>query len=85
MVQVEAMLLGTPVIASNLPGVRVPIRLTKMGILVQPKNSEQITEAINKILKNKKKYSNQKLIKNASKIFDIKKVYKFYDNLIDEK
>jgi glycosyltransferase involved in cell wall biosynthesis len=38
MVQAEAMLLGTPVVATDLPGVKVPVSLTKMGIIVEPKN-----------------------------------------------
>lgn len=84
MVQAEAMLLGKPVIASNLPGVRIPIKLTKMGILVQPKNSFQLIKAIKQILKNKKKYSNKKLIKNAEKVYNIKKVYRFYEKLIND-
>lgn len=85
MVQAEAMIAGTPVIASNLPGVRIPIRLTKMGLIIKPKNSEQIAKAILEIFKNKNKYSNKILINNAQKIFDIKKVYEFYENLINEK
>ncbi len=85
MVQAEAMLAGTPVIASDLPGVRIPIQLTKMGIIVEPKNPKQIAQAILEILKNKNKFSNDKLIKNAQDIFDISKVYKFYENLINEK
>jgi glycosyltransferase involved in cell wall biosynthesis len=83
MVQAEAMLAGTPVIASNLPGVRVPIKLTKMGKIVEPKNSEQLSQAILEILKNKNKFVNNKLIKNAQEIFDINKVYKFYENLLN--
>jgi len=42
MVQVEALLCGTPVIATNLPGVRVVINQTGAGYLVEPKNSEDI-------------------------------------------
>lgn len=84
MVQAEAMLLGKPVIASNLPGVKMPIKLTRMGLLIKPKNSPQLIKAITKILKNKNKYSNKKLIKNAEKIFDIKKVYKFYEEIIKD-
>jgi len=76
------MLTGTPVIASNLPGVRVPIRLTKMGEIVKPKNPQQISKAIIKILKNKNKFSNNFLINKAKKIFDINKTYQFYDNLV---
>ena len=82
MVQAEAMLLGTPVVATNLPGVKIPISLTKMGEVVEPRNEKQLAEAIIKILKNRKKYTNKNLIKNAQKIFDIKKVYQFYEKLI---
>jgi len=83
MVQAEAMIAGTPVIASNLPGVRMPIKLTKMGIIVESKNTKQIKQAILEILSNRNKFSNNELIKNAKNIFDIKKVYKFYENLIN--
>ena len=85
MVQAEAMIAGTPLIAFNLPGVRIPIRLTKMGIIVEPKNVNQLSLAIKDILKNKNKFTNNQLIKNAEIIFDIKKVYKFYEILINEK
>lgn len=85
MVQAEAMLAGKPVIASNLPGVRMPIKLTKMGILIEPKNTQQIKQAIIEILNNKKRFANKELIKNADNIFNINKVYKFYEDLINEK
>jgi len=75
MVQAEAMLQGTPVIASNLPGVRVPIQLTKMGILVDTHNISSLKNALQLILHNKQKYSNQGLIHQAIKIFDSQKTY----------
>jgi len=36
--QVEAMLLGTPVVCTNIPGARCVVRATKMGKLVEPRN-----------------------------------------------
>lgn len=51
MVQVEAMLAGVRVVASDLPGVRVPVKKTGMGIVVSPKDSKKLAEAITKILK----------------------------------
>ncbi|MEK7177309.1 MAG: hypothetical protein AAB705_00605, partial [Patescibacteria group bacterium] len=69
-------------IASNLPGVRISIRLTKMGIIVEPKNVTQLSQAIENILKNGNKFSNYRLTKKANDIFDIKKTYKFYNQLI---
>ncbi|PIV62974.1 hypothetical protein COS12_00295 [Candidatus Roizmanbacteria bacterium CG01_land_8_20_14_3_00_33_9] len=82
MVQAEAMLCGTPVIASDLPGVRIPIQLTKMGIITPPKDSDAIAEAITTIINNRSQYTNKKLVLNAKLIFDIKRTYRFYDQLL---
>jgi len=76
------MLLGTPVIATNLPGVRIPIQLTGMGILVSPKNHIQIAQAIKNILQNQIKYSNAQLVNNTRKIFNSQKVFDFYDKVL---
>ncbi|MCX6995878.1 MAG: glycosyltransferase family 4 protein [Kiritimatiellaeota bacterium] len=46
MVQVEAMLCGVPVVASDLPGVRQPIALSGMGRLVPPGDDRSLAEAI---------------------------------------
>ncbi|MDF1500887.1 MAG: glycosyltransferase family 4 protein [Anaerolineales bacterium] len=50
MVQVEAMLCGTPVVASDLPGVRQPTAVTGMGITVPPRDPAALAEAILEIL-----------------------------------
>ncbi len=46
MVQVEAMLCGTPVVASDLPGVRHPIALSGMGRLFPPGDDAAMADAI---------------------------------------
>lgn len=56
MVQVESMTCGTPVVASDLPGVRQPIRMTNMGEIVPPANPDALAEAIIKILSSPKNY-----------------------------
>ncbi|MFN3928562.1 MAG: glycosyltransferase family 4 protein [Thermoflexus sp.] len=53
LVQVEAMLCGTPVVASDLPGVRVPTRTTGMGLTVPPRDSEALARAILQVLANR--------------------------------
>ncbi|OGK62646.1 hypothetical protein A2334_03260 [Candidatus Roizmanbacteria bacterium RIFOXYB2_FULL_38_10] len=83
-VQVEAMLLGTPVVVTNLPGVRIPTQLTKMGKVVEPKNITQLANAIIYILQNKKLFTNKKLIENAASIFNIKRTLKAYQDIIEE-
>ncbi len=50
MVQVEAMTCGTPVVASDLPGVRCAVKETGMGRIVPPRNSHALAEAIKDIL-----------------------------------
>jgi glycosyltransferase involved in cell wall biosynthesis len=56
LVQIEAMIQGTPTVASDLPGVRVPPRLTGMGEVVPIGDSFALAEAIIKILSDPSKY-----------------------------
>ncbi len=49
-VQIEAMLQGTPVIASDLPGVRQPVLKTGFGRLVPPRDSKKLADAICSVL-----------------------------------
>jgi glycosyltransferase involved in cell wall biosynthesis len=51
LVQVEAMLCGTPVIASDLPGVREAIRVTGMGKIAPPRNPTVLAETIIDVVK----------------------------------
>lgn len=52
MVQIESMLSKTPVVATDIPGVRQVISLTKGGLIVPPQNPLALSQAINKILTN---------------------------------
>ncbi len=49
-VQVESMTCGTPVVASDLPGVRQPIKMTGMGRVVPPADARALAEAIMDVL-----------------------------------
>jgi glycosyltransferase involved in cell wall biosynthesis len=51
LVQVEAMLSGTPVIMTDTPGGRVPVQVTGMGKLAQPGDAESIGQAIVDVLR----------------------------------
>lgn len=50
MVQVESMTCGTPVVATDLPGVRQPILTTGMGTIVPPKDAHALSQALLNIL-----------------------------------
>jgi glycosyltransferase involved in cell wall biosynthesis len=52
MVQVEAMSCGTPVVASDMPGIRQPVFLTGMGRVVPARDPAALAEAINGLLEN---------------------------------
>lgn len=56
LVQVEAMLCGTPVIMTDTPGGRVPVQVTGMGKLVPPGDWGAIGEAILDVLANPEQY-----------------------------
>jgi glycosyltransferase involved in cell wall biosynthesis len=56
LVQVEAMLCGTPSIASALPGVRQPVLQTGMGLVVPIGDSEELARAILRVLDDRPRY-----------------------------
>ncbi|MBM4424028.1 MAG: glycosyltransferase family 4 protein [Chloroflexi bacterium] len=56
LVQIESMLCGTPVVASDLPGVRQPTAMTGMGRIVPIRDSAALAEALIDVLDNREKY-----------------------------
>lgn len=80
LVQIEAMLLGCPVVATDLPGVRIPIKKTSMGITVPINDHLALAQAIVKILLKKEKYIKSK--SQIEKLFNYKKTIDQYENLI---
>lgn len=56
LVQIEAMMNGVPIVASNLPGVRQPVIMTGMGEIFPIGDSVELGEQICKVLRNKSGY-----------------------------
>jgi glycosyltransferase involved in cell wall biosynthesis len=56
MVQIEAMLCGTPAVATDIPGLRVPLRMTGMGRLVRPQDEMALAGGIIEVLTNRQQY-----------------------------
>jgi SAM-dependent methyltransferase len=58
-VQVEAMLCGTPVVCSDIPGSREVVAVTGGGVLVEPHNPEALAAAIVHVLHDRNHYARQ--------------------------
>jgi glycosyltransferase involved in cell wall biosynthesis len=56
MVQIESMICGTPVVATDLPGLRVPVQLTGMGKIVPARDSNSLAKALVEILDDGNRY-----------------------------
>lgn len=57
MVQVESMACGTPVVTSDLPGMRQPVIMSGMGLVVPPADEASLAGAILRILDNPQAYA----------------------------
>jgi len=79
MVQVEAMYCGTPVVAADRPGMRVPIQLTGMGRLVPPRNPKALAEGIVEVVKNKDRFKIDR--SKVFELFGMEKTMESYENL----
>ncbi|GAB4447479.1 MAG: glycosyltransferase family 4 protein [Anaerolineae bacterium] len=56
LVQVEAMLCGTPVVNTDIPGAREAVRVTGMGCTVPPGDPEALGRAVVDVVANREKY-----------------------------
>lgn len=56
LVQVEAMLCGTPVVMTDTPGGRVPVQLTGMGRIVPRNDWQALGEGIVEVLSHRERY-----------------------------
>ncbi len=56
LVQVESMLCGTPVVATDLPGPRVPVQTTGMGRIVPCRDAVALAEATVEVIHHRHKY-----------------------------
>ncbi|RLC34189.1 hypothetical protein DRH14_03520 [Candidatus Shapirobacteria bacterium] len=80
-VQAEAMVSGCPVVASNLPGVRMPVRLTGMGKIAKIGDIKDLAKKIRIVLDGNFKEKNK--IKKAKKIFSLERFVKSYEKVFE--
>jgi glycosyltransferase involved in cell wall biosynthesis len=79
MVQVEAMLEGTPVVASDLPGVREAVRRTGMGETVPPRDSTALAAALIRVLRRGQAYVRPR--PDVVRTFDVEQAIGQYEAL----
>lgn len=82
LVQVESMLCGTPVVASNLPGVRVSVRKTQMGRIVPIKDSKALAEALIEVIRHRQEYVRQR--QEIEEHFSLEKTVEQYESLFSD-
>jgi glycosyltransferase involved in cell wall biosynthesis len=81
MVQVEAMLCGTPVVATDLPGVREAVRRTGMGRIVPPRDPAALAAALVEVLRNRTAFIRPRAAVLAE--FDLDRSLREYEELFD--
>jgi glycosyltransferase involved in cell wall biosynthesis len=79
LVQVEAMLCGVPVVASNLPGVRQPARLTGMGEIARIGDAADLARQILKVLETPGRY--RRSTEEIRALFPPERTLDFYESL----
>jgi len=82
MVQVEAMLAGTPVVASDLPGVREAVRRTGMGEIVPTHDPDALAQALVRVMQQRPEYVRPR--EAIIEAFDVERSIERYERLFAE-
>lgn len=82
LVQVESMLCGTPVVATDIPGARVVVRETGFGKLTPPHNPEALAQTIVDVLDNCEQY--QPTVAKVRSIFNTQQTMEKYEGLMEK-
>jgi glycosyltransferase involved in cell wall biosynthesis len=82
LVQIEAMLNGVPTVASNLPGVRQPPKMTGMGEVIPIGDSNELADALLRIFNHPGNYSGNPTA--IQKMFDPQSTAASYEQLFEE-
>jgi len=80
LVQVEAMLCGTPVVATDIPGAREPVRVTGMGEIVPPRDSLALAGAIARIVSDPERY--RKPREEIERLFSFERTVQGYEEIL---
>jgi glycosyltransferase involved in cell wall biosynthesis len=81
-VQVESMASGTPVVASNIPGVRQPVTMTGMGRVVPPADPNALAEGITDILDHPERFKGD--VNGVIRRFSSRRIAEAYEAIFQE-
>ena len=73
---------GTPVVASDMPGVRQPVLMTGMGRIVPPADAHALAEAINAVLDHPEQYQGD--VNEVIKRFSSQHIAEEYERVFKE-
>lgn len=79
-VQIEAIMSGTPLLSTDIPGAREVVKRTGMGMLVKSHDESALAEGLNKILENPRCYV--KPYEEIKAVFDPEKSIDEYEALM---
>ncbi len=82
LVQVESMLCGTPVVVSDIPGAREPVRVSGMGRVVRERDTLALAEAIADVVCNREKYVKPRA--EIAEIFNFERTVDSYEALLND-
>ena len=82
LVQVEAMLCGVPVVATDIPGAREAVRATGMGVLVAPNSPTALASGLLAVLRNPVRYRMSPELIRA--VFDSERTLDQYEGVFAE-
>jgi glycosyltransferase involved in cell wall biosynthesis len=80
LVQAEAMLCGTPVVVTDIPGARVAVQRTGMGLLVPPRDPAGLAAGILEVLSEPERFSRPR--EEIEAIFDPERCVSEYEHLL---
>jgi glycosyltransferase involved in cell wall biosynthesis/ubiquinone/menaquinone biosynthesis C-methylase UbiE len=81
-VQVEALLCGTPLVTANIPGARVVLQETGMGRLVTPRDPQALAEGLIEVLTHREQYRPTPEAVRA--VFDLQRTVDQYEDCMEE-
>jgi len=82
LVQIEAMMHKVPVVASDLPGVRQPVKRHGTGMIVPVGDSEALANAIVEVISQKEKYDFD--VEEIRRVYNPEAVASAYEDLFEE-